>query len=260
MLCKNQCSNSVLKLYFFRLVSWVLAAFFFIFWRRLSALMIWMLGVIEELLPLLLLLLLLFPFSVLFSLDRSDRSCREDDEDEWWCEEWCLDDDDDELFDLLDELCSRSLSLSFREVEAELDDEWWLLNAAPIVPVIITSELDEVDDVGDDEWCDLLCGDPIVFDDLNRFTLQLLQSHADSCPLAKSYVFSKWDRNKTNKYWNSFGKRELNISHIPHQRWLDCDIPDDTTTSISYTRSDDSLHLNRCNGKLHMLNHRKSYC
>lgn len=192
-MCKNQCSNSVLKLHFFRLVSCVFAAFFFIFCKRLSALMIWMLGVIEELLPLLLLLLLLLPFSVLFSLDRS---CREDDDDEWWCDEWCRD-DDDELFDLLDELCSRSLSL--REVEVELDDEWWLLNAAPIVPVIITSELDELDDVGDDEWCDLLCGDPIVADDLKRFTLQLLQTHADSCPLVKSCDRNKTKQNKTKQ-------------------------------------------------------------
>lgn len=155
--------------------------------------MIWMLGVIEELLPLLpLLLLLLFPFSALFSLERSWCRDDDDDDDEWWCE-WCLD-DDDELFDLLDELFSRSLS--FREME--LDDDWWLLNAAPIVPVIITSELDELDDVGDDEWCDLLCGDPIVLDDLKRFTLQLLQSHVDSCPLAKSYMFGWNDKMKQN--------------------------------------------------------------
>lgn len=156
-----------------------------------------MLGVIDELLPppLLLLLLLLFPFSVLFSPERS--WCRDDDDDdEWWCDEWCRDDDDDELFDLLDELCSRSLSfLEVVVVVVELDDEWWpLLNAAPIVPVIITSELDELDDVGDDEWCDLLCGDPIVADDLKRFTLQLLHSHVDSCPLAKSCIFFKEKR------------------------------------------------------------------
>lgn len=163
-----------------------------------------------ELLLLLLLLLLLPFFSALFSLDRSclDEWCDDDDDDEWWCDEWCL---DDELFDLLDddELCFSSLSFSFSLFlslsffELLLVDEW-LPNVALDVPVIITSEFDELDDVGDDEWCDLL-GEPIELV-LNFFTLQLLQHHVDSCPFAMSESLI-WG------LWHSWWYNEVHLMH-----------------------------------------------
>ena len=79
-----------------------------------------------------------------------------------------------------DELCSLSRF-------EPLDDEW--VPKLPLkLPKIITSEFEELDDVGDDELLDLF-GEPVECDDLNLFTLQLLQHHDSSWPLIKSESF-----------------------------------------------------------------------